>query len=948
MLRFQIRFSNKHFKLIFFNFILICFLLFLNSIHVSAADSANFEGKGTQESPYLISSAKELKHLQKLVNSGNDFQGCYFQQTANIDLENKKMSPIGNEEYAFYGHYDGNGYYIENLSVEYNEKESGLYSGFFGVLGGTVSNLGIKSGNISGIYSGSIAGTSVGTNAAIINCYSKASIQGSFAGGIAAKFVEGTIANCYSIGSLDGEQTGGIVAFGGDVKLYGCYTTNSPIAPADVVSTTSYIVTNKELFSKQFANKMSIQTGLSQFLFANRYNIELKEWTFDGTNLLNNSDSNTYIKLFYFINYYLLLIVLIIILFVFFFKLYKAGFSNIWELFSQQIKSIMIVSGCISIFLDTAFIAKGLSCLKLGNTLFLVLINFIFICTLFCTVKNQTVRKMRYQNRDFPLMLVIAITLSLELLQFELIPKYDACLYYGSLMKGCELFQLDLISYIGSFVCWKWAHGVSLFLAPFEFLLPGSSISIYLANMLISAVTLVCLYRLLCTTFTKISSTTAALSCMIFILCPYSLSFFTYFCMDWHIVYFSVWLLYGIKEKNNILISFCGYLLAFTKITGIVFYAFILMCVCLFELYQDKENSGLLQKIQNWFSFSKAFLWILPAVFFLITFLYGDHFTAQNFYGTYLSDSMIELKSIEIIANTLIQAFVFGFRWIIILCVPLLIVWRKKISLLLSSTGTKLIVSISIACIAVLLLLCLYNSDAECPRYTLIINLLFTFIFTLTVLVLFQKTWIQNLLIVGMTVLLLFQTYWTIDPSIIFLSSAQIYTGKTEHYKMSVSKDDRPGMNLGTSYGKGIEVLGDLYTYNMEHAFYDDLLQKMLIDINPTSKDQFFVLDIIDYELHLSGSANRNYKIYWNSKTQQRTYNGNDEDSIYLNEKSITTDELRDKNTDLPNQFYLIVVSRVDAANAIENLNRKGYYIYYEFSPENLYGTLTVYGFKKK
>ena len=118
--------------------------------------------------------------------------------------------------------------------------------------------------------------------------------------------------------------------------------------------------------------------------------------------------------------------------------------------------------------------------------------------------------------------------------------------------------------------------------------------------------------------------------------------------------------------------------------------------------------------------------------------------------------------------------------------------------------------------------------------------------------------------------------------------------------------------------------------------------------VKPTKKDQFYVLDIIDYELHLAGSANRNYKIYWDPSLKRRTYDKNNEKAIYLNERSITTEELSQKEVKLPESFYLIVVDRIKEERAVKALEKSGYSLERCFKAENSYGKMSAIKFLKE
>lgn len=161
---------------------------------VNAADnweyetSANFEGKGTADNPYLIQNAQDLASLAYEVSKGtlthNEYDGKYFKQTADIVLNDnvlktatldaygryqngdalsklKDWIPIGiygrsfNSEspYWFKGHYDGNGHSISGIycyrGVIANNITKGdgydNYLGLFGaVQGGSIKNLTLK------------------------------------------------------------------------------------------------------------------------------------------------------------------------------------------------------------------------------------------------------------------------------------------------------------------------------------------------------------------------------------------------------------------------------------------------------------------------------------------------------------------------------------------------------------------------------------------------------------------------------------------------------------------------------------------------------------------------------------------------------------------------------------------------------------------------------------
>ena len=133
----------------------------------------------------------------------------------------------------------------------------------------------------------------------------------------------------------------------------------------------------------------------------------------------------------------------------------------------------------------------------------------------------------------------------------------------------------------------------------------------------------------------------------------------------------------------------------------------------------------------------------------------------------------------------------------------------------------------------------------------------------------------------------------------------------------------------------------DLYSYNLEYSFYDNLLEKAFSKVELKNNDKIYVLDVFEYELHIAGSANRNYKIYWNTDTGKRTYNN--EGNLYLDVQSITTDNIINNEVEFPEKFYIISVARVNDDKALNYFLSNGYRIKKQVDSENLYGSMTMY-----
>lgn len=193
-------------------------------------------GSGTQDDPWLISTAADLKALADYINSGNaadcdadcntygNFHGYYFKQTADIDLQGAAWNPIGYSDNAgacFSGHYDGDNHVICN-AISSGLTDNGYTSaGIFGfVWNGSVSNLHIENVTFSAAGAGNYA----------------------FAGGLVGAVYASEITNCSVSNSKISSNTsynnnncaGGLVGYSIGSTFSKCAANNN------IVTSTSY------------------------------------------------------------------------------------------------------------------------------------------------------------------------------------------------------------------------------------------------------------------------------------------------------------------------------------------------------------------------------------------------------------------------------------------------------------------------------------------------------------------------------------------------------------------------------------------------------------------------------------------------------------------------------------------------------------------------------------
>ena len=231
---------------------------------------------------YQIGTADELVWFAKQVNGGSTAISGVL--TAEIDLNGFDWTPIGSSAKKFSGSFDGAGYAIKNLTINYQTAKSGerLYLGLFGYAEGTKDNRAaiknltvqgsVNAGSEFSVYSGNVAGVvacgsyvdvsgvisrvnvtvdaKVGSacgvgglagvliNSTATNCGSGGNVSGvKNLGGLCYEFYAGTMTDCYNTGAVSGSGTcvGGIMGYAKQAAIKDVYNTGA-------VSTTKNLV----------------------------------------------------------------------------------------------------------------------------------------------------------------------------------------------------------------------------------------------------------------------------------------------------------------------------------------------------------------------------------------------------------------------------------------------------------------------------------------------------------------------------------------------------------------------------------------------------------------------------------------------------------------------------------------------------------------------------------
>ncbi len=180
--------------------------------------STQFDGDGTEASPFLIKSTADMALLSTLTNSSHiTFEGNYFKVVNDLDFDGTEYAPVAIDGNNFKGDFDGCGKQFKN--VNFTISGTSGYRALFGNVGqkGTVRNIVLASGTLSS-YRGTagIAGKVYGT---VDNCENHAVIvntKSSGNGGIAGMvWSGGKVINCRNYTNHESVRTylGGIAYY---------------------------------------------------------------------------------------------------------------------------------------------------------------------------------------------------------------------------------------------------------------------------------------------------------------------------------------------------------------------------------------------------------------------------------------------------------------------------------------------------------------------------------------------------------------------------------------------------------------------------------------------------------------------------------------------------------------------------------------------------------------
>lgn len=613
--------------------------------------------------------------------------------------------------------------------------------------------------------------------------------------------------------------------------------------------------------------------------------------------------------------------------------------------------TLMFINFMFSLFLDTMTLytyyhheriesIEGFVYIAVANVAFVVFAILSIVKFKKEHIFNEGQSIPRALKKYYPLIITLLAITVMAVLKFDTLPIYDANLYYGSFIQIYKLYKFTIASTIGAINVWNNVFmGTALFVSPFECFAVGEMTGTYIANTILFIVTLVVLYKFLEVSLVKSNKWMLTFLVIAFAFMPYSFNLITYFCPDYYLELYFIWLLYAYKKDNHLMISFIGFLLCFTKTSGALMYAlFVFFMYVLSNLINNKEDRFAFIKPKNW-PIGKFALWVIPAIIYFVAFMTKEKFQLQVYedqgtatYGFNMNDIIMQS----------LQNYVYGYRWAILALTGVAIIaWGikainarkrgKAIELVVHKEYVPQLISIVIATVAFSTFLCFFQMS-HCPRYTTVNNVAFILLLAMAICIFTDKQILKSLTALLFAVLMSSQVYMTTDPSITKLCEPLELGNGHVMYNLALNKL----MSKDAEFPWLPDTLGDVYVYNEEYSVYDELLNDTLKHYDPQENIYVLVFRVDKYEIHPGGM---HYWMYWDTKTQKQSYKKT-KNSIKLRGGTVKSRYIKEVDYD---EFYLIVPYREDEELAVKRCKQAGYIVDDSFVASSKYGSMDTY-----
>lgn len=514
-----------------------------------------------------------------------------------------------------------------------------------------------------------------------------------------------------------------------------------------------------------------------------------------------------------------------------------------------------------------------------------------------------------YENRMIIILTIFLIILSLE--NFNCLFKGDSNTYYQGFIRNLEEwnYSINNLYVFQNSGHISYAYSVLLYIG--YCIWPTNGFGIHFVNLIISMLSVYCIWGILRKTFYSFNNTLINLLVLLFIVSPMFSGISYAFNLDFAMLNFIIWLIYCTIYDFKIFQMLSGVALCYSKEPGIVIYAMFLFGNWMINIINEKDKitRKTIKKV------IRAWPWLLT------TFLCAGatSLLMSNSGWGKLGKELLSKESksmskitwdVKYIYFKLEQMFVINFAWILLIIMILaaiVILYKycregKFIKLDIDYKNLVLIFSTYIGFLAINFFFFTYM------HYRYIQPQVFyeIIIVALCIEILFyHKKYAKNFLI-GWGILLFVECYIVIDP-ISLNSLHNVYTGNTRTISTRRIADIGKFV-FGNDEQLENQWLNEGLIYNRQQLGIEAALEEALFKINYNQNDLIVIPNIFGAQTArciLGGETYEGY--FWDKKKKQISYNDNDMPITFCYDN-----ELKTLDTSIYDNIYYLMMDYQD------------------------------------
>jgi len=479
---------------------------------------------------------------------------------------------------------------------------------------------------------------------------------------------------------------------------------------------------------------------------------------------------------------------------------------------------------------------------------------------------------------------VLMIMLAFLLLSFNTLTTWfrsDSEIYYQGICRGVENLRNGEFSFSDLGIAGHMSYGYSIFVFLGQMLLPNQGMGIRIVNQLLAVITIGVFYKILAVMFPKMDRWVRLGFTAAFAFSPLLLGIIGEVHSDFPVLCFFTWLVYFYISKRQIACLLTGFLVCFSKETGVIYYCSFFAGCFLYRLVKNK-NKNWLKKLFDEFS---AYEWMLliPADLFLVRAIHSSGWGVKaltahvskvsgvsggRINSFYLSWHYIGLKLREI--------FLMNFAWLLV--IPLVLFFAALCRKRLISLGAKKewLIGTGVSMCAFLLFNISYFTY---PHYRYI--QLFLFFYLILAAFLLEKScgnvWFKRGFGILLSIVFLVESFVTIDP-VTFLAFRNIDVGSGKVVTTSEYATNMDDVRILDDKNVDLETgqFMDAGIYNREYLGFEGALEEALGDIDYDLTKAIVIPAIyrnaVEYTLLGYLGAHDPWNLYWDSETGNITY----------------------------------------------------------------------------